>query len=120
MNRSSKLCAGMGHETKKPWMLSAPMARTASSSVGSSSPFDRHLDAHAMAQLDDRIYERAVERFPVDVLDEQAVDLTMSAGDWASRAKRRVTGAEIVHGDADADGAQTVERGARASMSVTK
>lgn len=38
-------------------------------------PFDRHLDAHAMAQLDDRIYERAVERFPVDVLDEQAVDL---------------------------------------------
>ena len=48
-------------------------------------PFDRHLDAHAMAQLDDRVYERAVERFPVDVLDEQASIFTMSAGDWASR-----------------------------------
>ena len=85
MNRSSKLCAGMGHETKKPWMLSAPMARTASSSVGSSTPstvtsmptlWHSSMTASMNARLNASRWMSLMNRRSI---------FTMSAGDWASR-----------------------------------
>ena len=62
-----------------------------------------------MAQIDDGIDERAVERLRIDVPDEGAIDLHDVCRRLRKHSKRRIPRSEIIHGKTDSKIAQPAE-----------
>src|SRR5687768_5906487 len=71
--------------------------------------FGEHRDAEAAAEADDRADDRSRLGVVDHVLNEAAVDLDLVEREHPEIAQRRITGAEIVHRDADAQCLQPLE-----------
>ena len=77
---------------------------------GALDPLGRDVHAEGVSQGDHRLHDGSFRRDVVDALDEGTVELDHVDREPAEIAQRRVTGTEVVDGDAQPRLAQAVER----------